>query len=120
MIGLILRGHLRCTRLTCSMVVGGICEPKIIELLAILRGLQIVSSMGIRKLIVESNCLLMIQICISKDSVHACSEIGILVDEIHGILSILNAGNIQHVYKEYNKLAHLLARYAWQLDIIVM
>lgn len=43
-----------------SMLVQGICEPKIIELLAILIGLQMAASLGIRKVILDCDCFHMI------------------------------------------------------------
>lgn len=100
-IGLLLRDELGGTRLAGSMAMRDICDPKIIEPLAILRGLQLVSGLGIKKLILESDCLLMIQVCISSDTAHVCLEIGVMVNEMHRVLLRFDDCMLQHVYRKY-------------------
>lgn len=75
--------------------------------------------MGVKQLIVESDCLPMIKFCVSKDRVeelHACSEIRILVAEIQDFIARFEDYKLQQTYREYNRPAHLLARYAWNVD----
>lgn len=60
-IGVILRNAEGNTLFAASLAERGEREPKDIELLAIFRGLQICLRMGIRRIMVESDCLLMIQ-----------------------------------------------------------
>lgn len=56
-----------------------------IELMAILRELQLCASMGISKLLVESNYLLMIKLCNKENAKN--SKFGVLVSEIKNIQS---------------------------------
>lgn len=41
-------------------LVEGICEPEVFKILAILRGIQLIAGLGIRNIIIESDCLSMI------------------------------------------------------------
>lgn len=102
------------------MSVEGISELEIIELLAISRGMQLIAGLGIWKIIIKSDYLLMIQLCNSIDSVHPCSEVGVLVANIQELMKLYEACKLQHVYQEYNKPLHLLAHHAWQLDNLLI
>lgn len=99
-------------RLTSNIAMKGIYEPKIVELTAILRGLQIIIGIGIEKLLVESNCLRMVRMCNALENAHLCSDMRFLIKEIHGITSLFKECNITHVFKEQNKPAHILACHA--------
>lgn len=65
-IGLILHDFAGITLKSICCVEAGLCELEDIELLATLRGLQFCLRMGFKNLIVESDCLFMVQVCNSN------------------------------------------------------
>lgn len=109
-IGLILRNAVGKTQLSVCMAEAGICEPNQIELLAILRGLQIYLGLGIRKSILESDCLQMINECLSR--VTSYSKTGSMVVELRKIQTSFTNCILQHTYREHNEVAHFLAHHA--------
>lgn len=100
---MILRGEHGVTRLAACMADNGICKPESIELLAILKELQICSAMGINKLILESDYLLMVKEYLYGGS--SLSELGIIVTEIKRIQAMFEDCKLQHVYKEQDRPA---------------
>lgn len=58
--GIVLRDANSEIVMAASKVENAVNDPKAIELLAILRGLQLCANMGIQKLIIKSDCLLVV------------------------------------------------------------
>lgn len=90
-------------------------DPKIVECLAILRGLQLCFHLGISCLSIESDCQLIVNQLQSSD----CSSYflgNILLD----IKSPFNRCNIQFIYRNINQAAHRLARFARNIEHIVL
>ncbi|KAF5468889.1 hypothetical protein F2P56_013000 [Juglans regia] len=88
-------------------------EPAFVELLAMLRGLQFSLHLGISKVVLESDCLLMVEaLATSKD---ALSSQGNLLKEVRNLLSHLNEYQVQHVIRGGNQVAHFLAKHAWSV-----
>lgn len=117
-IGLILRYEKGDFRLAASVSEKEVQDPETIELLAILRGLQIGSRMGFRKIIVEGDCLLMIRACQSDQA--STSMLGNIVLEIKQLQRDFEKCRFKHTFREQNVPAHKLARFAWQVESIVM
>lgn len=73
----------------------GIWDPEVVELATILRGLQISAGMRINKLILESDCLFMIQECMSNTTSY--TKLGSLVIEIKTLQETYEDCQLQHV-----------------------
>lgn len=71
-----------------------------------------------KRLIVECHCLSMEQACSSN--VITFSEMGSMITEIKNVQLLFEEYYIQHIYREQNMPAHLLARHAWSIDIFVI
>lgn len=90
---------------TC-IVEEGLCEPDEIELMAILRRLQLYLGMGMRKLILESDHLSIITACLSRDV--SFLKIGSMVTKVQQIQISFKDRQLQHMYREHNNLAHFI------------
>ncbi|KAG6620210.1 hypothetical protein I3842_Q075500 [Carya illinoinensis] len=93
-----------------------IADPLEIELLAILRGLQLCVSLGIIALKVEYDSLLAVQE-LEKEG-NSTTLWGGLIKEIMTMLQRYPNWSIHHKGREANGVAHALARFAWTLDDI--
>ncbi|XP_042950614.1 uncharacterized protein LOC122282698 [Carya illinoinensis] len=93
-----------------------IADPMEIELLAMLRGLQLCVSLGITSLQVESDSLLTVQE-LEKEG-YSTTLWGGLIQEVKSLLQRYPNWSIQHKGREANGVAHCLARFAWNLDDI--
>lgn len=107
-----MRDELGAARWCGRMLVEGNCELDIIELMVILRDIQLVSNMGIQKLMVERNCLLMIQQCASAGNAHPSSKVEVLAKKIMELSKTFNKCRFACAYRELNKPMHLLARFS--------
>ncbi|CAI9786406.1 unnamed protein product [Fraxinus pennsylvanica] len=93
-------------------------EAATIEALAILRGLQLCIPLGIRKLVIESDCLLLVQEL--QASSNSLANAGNIIADVKQLLSRFKEVQIQHVNRMGNSVAHALARNAWNVaDISV-
>ncbi|KAF5464524.1 hypothetical protein F2P56_014597 [Juglans regia] len=89
-----------------------------IELLTLLRGLQLCIPLGLQKLSIESDCLLMVQeLQVDQDSYSAN---GNLIKEAESLMQHFQEIDIKHVNRIGNEVAHRLARYAWNVVDIHM
>ncbi|KAF5445494.1 hypothetical protein F2P56_034541 [Juglans regia] len=93
-------------------------EPATIELIAWLRGLQLCLPLGISKLVVEFDCLLLVQEL--QESHEFSSTNGNLLKDVRDLMKHFNELHIKHVYREGNGVAHSLARFAWNVVDIQM
>lgn len=82
--------------------------------------MKLIADLGIRKLIIKIDCLLMIQLYNSIESVHTCSKVAVLVTDIQDLMKSIEICKLQHVYWEYNIPVHLLACHAWHLDSFLL
>ncbi|XP_041009383.1 uncharacterized protein LOC121253437 [Juglans microcarpa x Juglans regia] len=88
-------------------------EPASVELLAMLRGLQFILHLGISKVVLKSDYLLMVEaLANSEDSL---SSQGNLLKEVRNLLSHFNKYQVQHVIRGGNQVAHFLAKHAWSV-----
>ncbi|XP_042950144.1 uncharacterized protein LOC122282259 [Carya illinoinensis] len=94
-------------------------EPETIELVAILRGLQLCIQSGISKLVVESDCKLLVEI-LQQEPQQDASQLGNLTSEVKRLMSHFEVCLCKHVSRVGNRAAHKLARMAWNVDDLVV
>lgn len=74
--------------------------------------------MGIQKLIVEFDCLMVVQVL--QEKIELATMLDSLVNEIRKLQMLYDDYQVQHVYREGNQAAHKLARYAWNVNSLSM
>lgn len=89
-------------------------DPLEIKLLVIPRGLQLYVPMDIRKLVVETDCLVAIQAIEEGPEVHAGYRY--LIQEIINLTHLFKSRKLSYVSRLTNQVAHSLACYAWNVD----
>uniref|UniRef100_A0A803QE56 CCHC-type domain-containing protein n=1 Tax=Cannabis sativa TaxID=3483 RepID=A0A803QE56_CANSA len=85
-------------------------QPLHAELMAIHGGLQTGIQRGVQQFYIESDCLEAIQLIQNKEE--SCRDIDGVLDHIRHLLSYANVKGLLFVYREANKVAHVLANYA--------
>ncbi|KAL5827457.1 hypothetical protein ACOSQ4_019254 [Xanthoceras sorbifolium] len=89
-------------------------SPLVAEAMAILRGIQFASEMGISPIMVESDSLSVINIITS----HAfpLSDVGVVISDIYRSIEALNDFKIIFASRQANSVAHGLAKLALSLS----
>ncbi|KAF5447115.1 hypothetical protein F2P56_032687 [Juglans regia] len=87
-----------------------------VELLAMLRGLQLCLPVGIEELILESDSLMM---ATQLEEEEESWFLGNIIMETKQLMAKFRCCTIQHVGQVGNEAAHNLARHAWHVDDIV-
>lgn len=95
-----------------------VTNPESIEVLAIFKSLQLCLHQGIPRLIIESDCLLLMEEIQSQDSPNSILN-NILLD-IKDLMYHLIECQIQNLNRSCNMAAHTLARNAWHVSDIVL
>ncbi|KAF5455283.1 hypothetical protein F2P56_024878 [Juglans regia] len=117
-VGVVLRDDKGKLVMATSKIENEVDNPSTIELLALLRGLQLVVYLGFSKLVVESDCMLLVQeLKNEQDSLLANDN---LIMEAKSLLQHFQEVEVQYVHRMRNEVAHRLARYAWNVDNISM
>ena len=93
-------------------------ELEAVELIAVLRGLQLCVSMGISRIQVESDCLLVVEALEHNNM--AGSLLGLLYQDIKSISSCFVECSFVYVPRKGNRVAHTLALYAKNVEDIAM
>ncbi|KAG6697711.1 hypothetical protein I3842_09G215400 [Carya illinoinensis] len=117
-VGVVLRDHTGKVLMAVSQTeleMGG-SEP--LELMVIFRGIQMCATMGIPKLMVESDSLLCIE-GLWYNNMHQ-SMLGGLYSEIQSLVARYVCCEFSHVYREGNQVAHGLARTASSIVYIAV
>ncbi|KAF5444910.1 hypothetical protein F2P56_034002 [Juglans regia] len=117
-VGVVLRDDAGMVIMATSKVEFEVINAKAIESLAIFRALQLCATMGIHSLIVESDCLMAIQVL--NNDIPSDPMLDPLLCEIRKLLRVFVECKFQHIYRESNRVAHILARYAWNVENISM
>ncbi|KAF5464321.1 hypothetical protein F2P56_014405 [Juglans regia] len=113
-VGTVLRDEKGCMVLAMSRRELGIHEVEDIEALAALRGLQLISHLGISHLILEGDSLAVMEaICSRGEILDRCS---ILIHEVKKMLFTFASFEVLHVGRHGNEAAHILARQAKFVD----
>ncbi|XP_042962749.1 uncharacterized protein LOC122297028 [Carya illinoinensis] len=113
-IGLVLRDHEGNVLMTCSKIEHAVANSEFIEATAVLRGLQFGLQWGINKLVMESDCLFLINVL--NSSSECLSDFAYVIDEIRRIRSYFHEISFVHVCRQGNNVAHGLARFARNVD----
>lgn len=109
-VGVILRDAIGRVVMAATKREDDVDEVATIEALAILRGQQLCMPLGICKLVIESDSLLLVQeLQASSDSL---ANAGNIIAEVRQLLSRFQEVQIQHVNRLGNSVAHALARNA--------
>lgn len=69
-------------------------------------------------MLVESDCLMAIQVL--NDELESAALLDPLLCEIRKLQGLYAEYKFQHVYRECNQVAHILARFAWDIEDISM
>ncbi|XP_042950059.1 uncharacterized protein LOC122282170 [Carya illinoinensis] len=97
---------------------GVIIDPMEVELLAILRGLQLCIRMGILELVIESDSLMLVEE-LNNTSESRLAR-GNLVHEVKKLIKRIPRYSVQHKGRMANEAAHNLARYAKHLEDLIV
>ncbi|KAF5468190.1 hypothetical protein F2P56_012365 [Juglans regia] len=90
-----------------------VSEAEAVELIAMLRGLQFTSQLGFSRIILESDCLILVE-GLQADG-ESFSVSGYLISEVKRMLHLFLEARVQHVPRMGNQVAHCLARHAWRV-----
>lgn len=112
-IGCLLRDHQGQTIMATSLVDNFAMNLQSIEVVAILRSLQLCLRQGIHSLIIESDCSLLVGEILTLDTSN--SALGNIILEIQNLMSSFITCTLQHVSWLCNFAAHKLARNAWHV-----
>ncbi|CAI9762880.1 unnamed protein product [Fraxinus pennsylvanica] len=118
-VGIVLRDQTGTVLMAASKGEWEVADPEMIEFLAVLRGLQLVMSMGISRLVIESDCLFVVSQLNDEESISLLPW-GSIIADIRCLLSAFLDVKICHVNRLGNGIAHELARHAWEVESIQM
>jgi ribonuclease HI len=82
--------------------------PAIAEATAALRAAILCHDLGLNKVILEGDALQIVQ-ALNREGPH-WSSYGHLTEEARGMLSSLHSWKVVHVRRQYNEVAHVLAK----------
>ncbi|KAL5851498.1 hypothetical protein ACOSQ3_006616 [Xanthoceras sorbifolium] len=91
---------------------------EVTEAIAIRRGLQLVSEIGLSPVGFESDASSLVSFIVKKDP--PLSDVGLVVADIIHLVSLLSVSHISFVHRSCNGVAHRLARFGFSiLDFLV-
>ncbi|XP_042983365.1 uncharacterized protein LOC122312778 [Carya illinoinensis] len=115
-IGVVLRDTNGAILMAASKIEMEVDEAATIEAIAILRGIQLSLPLGIPKLIIETDCLHVVQELQSSEASYA--SVGNLFADINHLMMRFQEAQVIHVNRMGNGVAHSLARHAWNIEDI--
>ncbi|XP_042939414.1 uncharacterized protein LOC122274444 [Carya illinoinensis] len=117
-VGMLLRNDRGVVLFSASKKENGVTDPMEVELLAILRGLQLCILMGIPDLVIESDSLMLVEEL--NNSSESRSAWGNLVHEVKELIKRIPRYSVQHKGRMANEAAYNLARYAKHLEDLIV
>ncbi|KAF5475196.1 hypothetical protein F2P56_007026 [Juglans regia] len=117
-VGVVVRDENGQVVMTVSKSEHEVIEAESVELLAMFRGLQFSSQLGINKIILEIDNLLLVETL--QASEESLSMLGNLISEVKNMLKQFQEHQVQHVSCMGNQVAHFLARHAWRVQDVEM
>ncbi|KAF5451602.1 hypothetical protein F2P56_026695 [Juglans regia] len=117
-IGIILRDEKGDVIAACSKLEGDVASPEFIEATTLLRGLQFCAQWGVPKLVLETDCLILVNALQSQTTF--LTDFAFLLNDISRMMRGFQEVQILHVNRLGNIAAHQLARNAWNVEDIVM
>uniref|UniRef100_A0A803QHJ7 Piwi domain-containing protein n=1 Tax=Cannabis sativa TaxID=3483 RepID=A0A803QHJ7_CANSA len=109
-LGCVIRGEQGDVLFASSTAIPREYSPLQLELMAILKGIQAGLQRHIMHFSIESDCLEAIQLIQKKED--GCRDVDCLLEQIRLLLSHDSVIGISFVFRETNKVAHVLANYA--------
>jgi ribonuclease HI len=109
-IGVVIRNHMGECLTACSELLAEVTSPELAEALAVRRALSLADEEGFRKLQVVSDCLSVVQRI--NSSMVDRSHVGVVVRDIKDLANSFSSILFNHVHRESNGAAHILARSA--------
>ncbi|KAF5454652.1 hypothetical protein F2P56_024300, partial [Juglans regia] len=110
----VLRNHMGEVLMAVSRVETVFLELEQVEVGALLRGLQLCMSLGIPKLIIESDCLFLVEE-VNRSS-ESNAAIRSVVANVKSLMQTFPQCSIQYNNRFTNEAAHRLARHAWSIE----
>ncbi|XP_042974784.1 uncharacterized protein LOC122306423 [Carya illinoinensis] len=117
-VGVVLRNHKGEVIVACSKVEKEVSSAEFIEAVALLRGLQLCVQWGIPKLMLETDCLILVN-ALNGNS-ECLTDFAFILQDIRRLMAAFQEVKVVHVNHLGNQVAHLLARHAWLIDDICM
>ncbi|XP_042952221.1 uncharacterized protein LOC122289301 [Carya illinoinensis] len=117
-VGIILRGTKGDIVMFASKLEAKAQDLAIIKLLAMFWGLQLCANMRIANLILESDCLMMVDELQNVIDSHYPQRV--LVQETKRLTQLFRDCRVKHINQLGNETAHRLACYAWNVENIEM
>ncbi|KAF5454868.1 hypothetical protein F2P56_024501 [Juglans regia] len=117
-VGIILRDNASTVLMAVSMRESEVNDLAKIELVAMLKGLQLCLTMDIKDLILESDSLLTVN-QLNEDT-NSWSFLGNIIKETKHLLTRFRSCIVRHIGCMRHLVAHRLARYAWHIQDVSM
>ncbi|XP_042977409.1 uncharacterized protein LOC122308235 [Carya illinoinensis] len=113
-VGAVLRDGKREMVMAVSKAENELHDPESMELIVMLRRLQFILQLGISKIILESDSLLMVEALNANQE--SLSLQGNLLKEVRSLLHCFEDQKVQHVCRSRNQVANTLAKHAWSIS----
>lgn len=114
----IVKDHKDETLMVASIPKSSVADLESLEALTILRGLQLCLYQGISNLIIETNCLLVVEEILQREA--PSSAIGNILMDIKELMSHFTDCVIQYGNYMANMVAHKLVRNSWHVNHVAM
>ncbi|XP_042973060.1 uncharacterized protein LOC122304862 [Carya illinoinensis] len=117
-IGVVLRDHNGEVVVTCSKVEKEVSSVEFIDAIALLRGLQLCVQWGVPKIMLEIDCLILVNAL--NANFECLTDFEFILQDIRRLIDGFQEVKVVHVNRLGNLVAHRLARHAWLIDDICM
>ncbi|XP_042950031.1 uncharacterized protein LOC122282138 [Carya illinoinensis] len=117
-VGVILRDHNGDVVVVVSKVEREVSSAEFIEVIALLRGLQLCAQWGVPKIILKSNSLILVNSL--NESSKCLTDFDFILQDFRRLVNGFEEARLEHVHRLGNGAAHQLARYAKEVEDIVM
>ncbi|XP_042980029.1 uncharacterized protein LOC122310214 [Carya illinoinensis] len=117
-IGVVLRDQYGEVVVACSKVEKDVSSDEFIEAVALLRGLQLCIQWGVPKIMLETDCLVLVN-ALNENSI-CLTDFAFILQDIRRLMVGFKEVKVVHVNRLGNLVAHRLARHAWLIEDICM
>ncbi|XP_042969199.1 uncharacterized protein LOC122301911 [Carya illinoinensis] len=117
-VGVVLRNHNGEVVVACSKVEKEVSFAEFIEAIALLRGLQLCVQWGVPKLMLKTDCLILVN-ALNENS-ECLTDFAFILQDIRRLMAAFQEVKVVHVNRLGNLVAHLLARHVWLINDICM
>lgn len=95
-----------------------ILEVDVLEVTAVLKGLEIAWEIGIRDVLLKGDCSSLVQALVNKLEIR--SSFGSIVDDFIINVKRFNSCSFMHVCREGNSVAHVLAKFSGSCNELIV